>query len=459
MNFSPEPHFMKQKEYFESGKTLHINDRIACLKRLKKVIVEKEDAICEALHSDFRKSTFESLLTETQFVLAELRMAIKKTKSWAKTRRAWPTLANFPSLASVHKEPYGQVLIISPWNYPFQLAIAPLIGAIAAGNTVILKPSEHTRATSAILKKIISEVFDAGHVQVLEGDEEMGKALLQLPWNYIFFTGSVNVGRKVYEAAARNLIPVTLELGGKNPCIIDETANIPLTARRITWGKFLNGGQTCIAPDYVLIHTTKKKAFYDAMKTEIEKAYGGDPSASPDYPRIINKKNFERLAGLLEKQKIVLGGDTHASDLFISPTLIDEPDKNSPVMAGEIFGPLLPVISYTEEKEIEAIIKAYPKPLAMYMFSGNHRKACKWMQHFSFGGGAINDTIIQIVNKKLPFGGVGQSGIGSYHGRTSFDTFTHKKPIVRRGVWPDVPIRYAPYSKKLKIAKKVKHLI
>ncbi|WP_340062998.1 aldehyde dehydrogenase [Ascidiimonas aurantiaca] len=459
MNSFAESHFITQKEYFESGKTLNISHRITLLKKLRKVIIEKEDAICEALYSDFRKSKFESLLSETQFVLAELNMVIKKTRSWAKTQRIWPSLANFPSLASVYKEPYGQVLIISPWNYPFQLAIAPLIGAIAAGNTVILKPSEHTRATSAILKNILSEVFDAGHVQVIEGDEETGKALLQLPWNYIFFTGSVGVGRKVYEAAARNLTPVTLELGGKNPCVIDKTANIALTARRITWGKFLNGGQTCIAPDYILIHASQKKNFYEAMKNEIERAYGSDPSISPDYPRIINTKNFDRLTGLLEGQKIVLGGTTRSSDRFISPTLIDEPDKDSSLMASEIFGPILPVISFTKEEEIEEMVKRYPKPLAMYVFSSNHKKARKWMRHFSFGGGAINDTIIQIINKKLPFGGVGQSGIGSYHGRTSFDTFTHKKPVVRRGIWPDIPIRYAPYSKKLKIAKKVKHLI
>ncbi|NAS30069.1 aldehyde dehydrogenase family protein [Flavobacteriaceae bacterium R38] len=458
MTFDIKSLIQQHHTFFKSEKTKDVIYRREALIRLKKEILLHEDAICNAIYKDFGKSPYESLLTETQMVLAEINTAIRKIKYWAKPKRTFPSLSNFPSTDKVYSEPYGTVLIIAPWNYPFQLAIMPLIGAIAAGNTVVLKPSELTNHTSKIILKIIESVFEKSHVTAIEGDVEITQALLKEKWDYIFFTGSIPVGKIVYKAAAEHLTPVTLELGGKNPCIIDETVNIRLAAKRIVWGKFLNAGQTCNAPDYILIHPKIKSEFYNAIKEEIVKAYGNDPEKSEDFPNIINERHFNRLKTMLDDQHIVIGGKTNKDNCYISPTIIDEPSLDSEVMKGEIFGPILPVISYKDEVHIDTIIAKYGKPLSLYIFSKNRKRAKRIIKKYAFGGGAINDTVVQIVNKRLPFGGVGDSGIGAYHGKLSFDVFSHKKAIVKRGTWLDVPVRYAPYGKKINLAKKIKHL-
>lgn len=461
---SPEkiniPQLMQeQKLFFDQKRTGDVAIRKTFLNRLKEEILQQETAICDALYKDLKKSEFEAKASETQFVLAELSKAIKKIKKWARADWVFPSLANFPSVDYIYKEPYGQVLIIAPWNYPFQLAIAPLIGAVAAGNAAIVKPSELTPQTSAILNKIISKVFPENYVKVVEGDAGVSKALLREKWDYIFFTGSTNVGKIVYRSAAEHLTPVTLELGGKNPCIIDETAQLPLAAKRICWGKFLNCGQTCIAPDYIMVHKSIKDQFITELKKVIRKAYGDKVQISADYPRIVNQNHFERLLKLIENEQIIFGGETDASDLYIAPTLIDEPSLGSAVMKGEIFGPLLPVIGYDNLDEIETVLANYEKPLSMYIFSGNLKEAKRFMNKFSFGGGAINDTVVHIINKNLPFGGVGNSGIGSYHGKKSFDVFSHHKPVVRRANWLDLPLRYPPYKSKMNLVNYIKHFL
>ncbi|WP_034059145.1 aldehyde dehydrogenase [Lacinutrix jangbogonensis] len=444
-----------QKEYFKTGETKNVAFRKQVLKHLKTELIKRENEIIEALAKDFKKPAFESVLTETTVVLSDLDLMIKNLSKWAKPKRVIPALLNFPSTDRLYSEPFGQTLIIAPWNYPYQLAIAPMVAAIAAGNTVLLKPSELTPNTSALLKSIIDTVFKPEHVSVTEGGVAVSTELLAQRWDYIFFTGSVNVGKIVAKAAAEHLTPLTLELGGKNPCIIDETANIKLTAKRIVWGKFLNAGQTCIAPDYILIHHSKKEAFYKAMQIEIDKAYSNNPSTSKDFCRIVNDMNFKRLAKMLDNEKCIIGGQTDAKIRYIAPTLIDEPQMDSEVMKDEIFGPILPVLSYKNEAEIETTIHKYEKPLSLYVFSTNSAKAGKIIEKYAFGGGCINDTVIHFANHRLPFGGTGNSGIGAYHGKLSFDTFSHKKAVVKKGNWLDLPVRYAPYKGKLSFIKKV----
>lgn len=438
-----------QKNYFDTGDTKAVAFRKAALKRLKAELIKRENDIIMALDKDFKKPAFESVLTETQVVLSELDFTIKNMTRWAKPKRVLPALLNFPSTDRLYSEPYGTVLIIAPWNYPYQLAMAPLIAAVAAGNTVILKPSELTTHTAELLHAIIHTVFKPEHVCVVQGGVDVSTTLLAQRWDYIFFTGSVKVGKLVAKAAAEHLTPVTLELGGKNPCIIDASANIALTAKRIVWGKFINAGQTCIAPDYVLIQSSIKETFYKAMQIEIEKAYTDNPKASQDFARIINQNNFERLSKMLTNEHCVIGGATDAKTNYIAPTLIDEPKLDSEVMKDEIFGPILPVISYEGISDLENIISRYAKPLALYVFSTKQTAAKKLITQFSFGGGCINDTVIHFVNHRLPFGGVGNSGIGAYHGQLSFDTFSHKKAVVKKANWLDLPVRYAPYNGKL----------
>lgn len=442
-----------QKNFFATQQTKDISFRKNALKRLQKELIAREQDIIKALHDDFKKSEYEAVMTETSIVLAELKMAIKNIHSWSKPQRVLPSLLNFPSSAKIYKEPYGTVLIIAPWNYPYQLAFAPLLGAIAAGNTVVLKPSELTPHTSKITKEIIETVFDKNHVAVIEGGVDVSTELLAQRWDYIFFTGSVPVGKIIAKAAANHLTPVTLELGGKSPCIVDETANIKLAAKRLVWGKFINGGQTCIAPDYLLIHKSVKEQFIQQFKEEIFRAYGENPQNSFDFPRIVNTKNFDRLALMLENENCVIGGQTDRDDRYIAPTLIDEPSLDSEVMKGEIFGPIFPLISYENEADIEKITAKYDKPLALYVFTNRNSFAKKMIQRYSFGGGTINDTTVHFANHRLPFGGVGESGIGGYHGKQTFDTFSHKKGVVSRGTWLDVPTRYAPYKGKLQQLK------
>lgn len=423
------------------------------IKLLNNVLLH-ENEIIDALYQDFKKPAFEAVLTETSYVVSELKDTIKNIKKWSKPKAVLPSILNFPSLDFIYKEPYGKVLIIAPWNYPYQLAMCPLISAIAAGNQLVLKPSELTPKTSEVLAKIIALTFRPEHVSVVQGGVDVSKELLAQRWDYIFFTGSVPVGKIVAAAAAVHLTPVTLELGGKNPCIVDETANLKLAAKRIVWGKFINAGQTCIAPDYILVQKDMKEQFIKHLKEEITAAYGLTPKTSPDYSRIINLKNWSRLIELIEPDKVIFGGQTDESDCYIAPTLIAESNLDSLIMKDEIFGPLLPILTYASNADLHTIISRYEKPLSMYIFTENKTFASQMITNYSFGGGCINDTVVHFSNKRLPFGGVGHSGIGAYHGSLSFDVFSHSKGIVKKANWLDLPMRYAPYGDKLKTIRK-----
>lgn len=432
-----------------------VEKRKALLKKLLVSIQKRESEIWNALQKDFGKPTFEGFLTETNYVISDIKYTISHLKSWSKPKRVWPSILNLPSSEFIYKEPYGRVLIISPWNYPFQLAISPLVAAIAAGNSVVVKPSELTFHTSQIITKIVEDVFDVKEAVVVHGGAEFTQTLLSQRWDYIFFTGSVAVGKIVAEAAAKNLTPVTLELGGKNPCIIGEGADLKIAAKRIVWGKFVNAGQTCIAPDYILIQAKEKYNFVELLKQEIILAYGENPQESKDLASIVNARHWKRLTELIDPTKVIFGGQTDEFQNYISPTIIDEPELESQLMKDEIFGPLLPIISYHDENDLHKIIRRYEKPLALYVFSNDKRWAERMITTFSFGGGCVNDCMIQFVNKRLPFGGVGHSGIGAYHGKLGFDTFSHHKAIVKKPTWGDNPIRYAPYKNKLKWVKKI----
>lgn len=458
MNHTIPESVQQQRSFFLTQRTKDVSFRKKALLRLQKEIIAREDAICDAVYADFKKPRFETLVTETQIVLAELKLALRKLEFWAMPVKVSSPWINFPSSDRIYKEPYGTVLVIAPWNYPFQLALAPLVGAIAAGNTVILKPSEITPNTSNIIAEIVRTVFPPEHALVIEGGIEVSQALLIQKWDYIFFTGSTRVGQIVYESAARHLTPVTLELGGKNPCIVDTTANLTLAAKRIVWGKFINAGQTCIAPDYILVHKKVKNDLVGALKKSIVTYYGVDIEASPDFARTVGPQHYNGLKAMLEGEEILFGGDHNDADSYLSPTLINEPGLNSKLMQGEIFGPLLPIISYETDENLREYIMNYGKPLSTYVFSKSRAFQKKIISTYSFGGGAINDTVIQYANKNLPFGGVGKSGIGAYHGKRSFDIFSHHKPVVKKANWLDIPLRYPPYRLPTKIAKQIKKL-
>ncbi|MBL0013068.1 MAG: aldehyde dehydrogenase [Flavobacterium sp.] len=432
-----------------------IHHRKKKLIRLLHELEMQEDAILSALYADFKKPVFEGLITETALVKSELKYTIRNINKWAKPKRIWPSLVNFPSSDFIYQEPYGKVLIISPWNYPFHLALMPVIAAFAAGNQVILKPSELAPHTSNLIAKIIASVFEKTEVDVIEGGLKVSQELLAKRWDYIFFTGSVAVGKKIAQAAVQHLTPVTLELGGKSPCVVDETANLQLAAKRIVWGKFLNAGQTCVAPDFLLVHTSVKSQLIKYLVDEIVNAYGENPELSTDLARIINHDNWLRIKQLLKEQQIVIGGFSDESSLYIAPTIVDEPSLESDIMKAEIFGPLLPILSYNGENELEEILDHFEKPLAFYVFSTTRSFIANCLFKYSFGGGCVNDVAIHLANKKLPFGGVGHSGSGAYHGKHSFDTFSHRKSVVKKANWLDIPIRYAPYNDKIRWVKKL----
>ncbi|MFD1602466.1 aldehyde dehydrogenase [Flavobacterium artemisiae] len=432
-----------------------IGYRRETLKKLLYNIQKSEDLIIKALYDDFQKPEFEAVVTETSYVISDLKETIKNINKWAKPKRVFPSLLNFPSSDFLYKEPYGNVLVIAPWNYPFQLALCPLIAAVAAGNRVTLKPSELTPHTSAIIAKIVEKTFHINHVEVFEGGVEVSNKLLAQRWDYIFFTGSIAVGKIVAKAAAENLTPVTLELGGKNPCIVDETADLKLAAKRIVWGKFINAGQTCIAPDYILIQKNMKVNFITYLIEEIIKAYGKKIDRSPDFARIINTKNWYRLTNMIQNENVLFGGESNPDKLYIAPTLLEEPDLDSPVMKEEIFGPILPILTYENDNDIQNVVSRYEKPLSFYIFSENNSFVKKLIKQYSFGGGCVNDTVVHFSNKRLPFGGVGHSGMGAYHGQLSFDTFSHHKAMVKKGNWLDLPMRYAPYKDKLASIKRL----
>jgi len=439
------------RAFFDAGNTRDVEFRIAQLKKLKEGIRKYEPQIMAALYNDFRKPPFESYATEIGILYTEIDHAVRHIRSWSRPRRVTTPIINYLSRSRIYHEPYGVVLIISPWNYPFQLTIAPLIGAIAAGNCGLIKPSEFSPATSAIIAKMIAELFDPDYLAVFQGDAEATQQILAEKFDYIFYTGSTAVGRIIMIATARHLTPVTLELGGKSPCIVHQDVRLDYGIKRIVWGKFLNAGQTCIAPDYVLIHRKIKEAFVEEMIRTIHTFYGEEPMESPDYARIINERHFNRLLRLMEKGRILSGGNSRRKDLYIAPTLIDQVSPDDSVMQEEIFGPILPLIEYDDIGEAIAFVNQRPKPLALYCFSENKQIQDRVLRETSSGGGCINDTISHIGSQELPFGGIGESGMGGYHGKTSFDTFTHQRGVLFRSNLLDMPLRYPPYHDRVSL--------
>ncbi|MCL1474914.1 aldehyde dehydrogenase [Argonema antarcticum] len=445
----------QQRNFFSTGQTKDVSFRIEKLKFLKKTILEHKEAILNALKSDLNKPRFESYVTEL-LVVKEIDYAIKHIKSWTKPQRVATPLEQFPSSALIYPEPLGIVLIVSPWNYPFNLMISPLVGAIAAGNCAILKPSEIALHTSHLLADLFNKNFDTAYIAVVEGDVETSQQLLKEKFDHIFFTGSIAVGKIIMSAAAKHLTPVTLELGGKTPCIVDADVHIERAARRIAWGKFINAGQTCVAPDYLLVDKTIKKDFLDSIKKCIQEFYGDNPAKSPDYARIINKTHFNRLAAFLNDGKIIAGGQTDVENNYIAPTVIDNVSLDAPVMQEEIFGPILPVIEYNDLTAAISIVNERPKPLALYFFSKNKNHQEQVLRETSSGGVCINDTVMHLGVPELPFGGVGDSGMGSYHGKASFDIFSHQKSVLKNSFLMDIKFRYAPYYEgKLNLIKRI----
>ena len=436
---------IRQQAFFRSGATLPLRVRKRALNALLKEITLRESTLLSALQEDLGKAAFEGYMTEVGLVKDELRFHLKHLDRWAKDKTVHTPLAQFPSRSWTHAEPYGVVLIMAPWNYPLLLSLDPLIGALSAGNCAVLKPSAYAPATSKALAKLISAALPPELVSVVEGGREENIALLDERFDYIFFTGSPEVGRYVMKKAAHHLTPVTLELGGKSPCIVTPSANLNMAARRIAFGKLINAGQTCIAPDYILVHESIKDRLVVLIQKEITGFLGDNPLDNQEYPRIVNQKHFNRLTELLEQNcQILFGGQ--AQDLRISPTLVDVADHNSPIMQEEIFGPILPVLTYRELDEVIDFVQDRPKPLALYLFTRSKQTEKTLLNRLSFGGGCINDTVIHLATSHLPFGGVGESGMGSYHGKASFDTFSHTKSILKKGNWPDLPVRYHPYT-------------
>ena len=438
-----------------SQSKISVEERVRFLKNLKSEIKLNEEDIYEALDLDLKKPRFETFATEIGFLLNEIELFIKKLRSWSKPKGIRSALINFPSKDYIIFEPYGKVLVISPWNYPFQLALLPAMSAFAAGNSVVLKPSEHTPNTSKLIKKIVEKVFPTELMSVIEGDSKTASKLLEKKWDYIFFTGSVKIGEIVAMAAAKNLTPYTLELGGKSPAIINKDIDLKLASKRIVWGKFLNSGQTCVAPDYLVAHKSIKGALIKELIKRIEKTLGKQLEKTEDFTAIVNEKNFNRLVGLINKNNLIYGGKYDKVKRYISPTIIDSPKMDEEIMKDEIFGPILPVLSFEKIEDIDNIITKNPNPLALYVFSKNKKFNEIIINRYPFGGGAINDTIVHLANSRLPFGGIGNSGIGSYHGKASFELFSHKKSVVNRSTWFDNNLRYAPYKNKLSLVRKI----
>lgn len=437
------------RQFYLTGRTKDINRRKEALRNLYDNIQKHEQDIMDALAEDLSKSNFESYATEISIVYHEIKLYIKKLKRWSKPVHKCTPLTLFPSKSKIVKEPYGVVLVIAPWNYPFQLLFNPLVAAIAAGNCVVLKTSPNAPATAKIMDTIVNEVFPSNFVSIFHGNREVNQMLLAEKFDYIFFTGSPKLGRVVMEAAAKNLTPVTLELGGKSPCIIDKDANIKIAARRIMWGKTLNSGQTCIAPDYLVIHRDVKNEFLLEARNAIREMYGEDPRQSPDYPRIISSVAMLRLKTYLQEGSIVLGGKYDEDDQYIEPTILGNVPSTSPLMEDEIFGPIFPLMEFSNIEEVITMLKEREKPLALYYFTKDKRNIQKMLRETSSGGVCINDTIVHVANENLPFGGVGNSGLGHYHGRYGFDTFTHLKAVVTSSSKMDIKLKYPPYDGKL----------
>ena len=438
----------KQRAYFAEGKTLPIEGRIRALNRLEQALKNREEELCRALKADLGKSRIESYMCEVGLTLSELGYVKRHLRSWSRDKRVRTPLAQFHARSFTVQEPYGVVLVMSPWNYPVLLTLEPLIGALAAGNCCVVKPSAYSPETSAVMASILREIFPEEYVAVVEGGRQENQGLLAQRFDYIFFTGGVNVGKLVMEKASAHLTPVTLELGGKSPCVIDESANLKLAARRLAFGKYLNCAQTCVAPDYVLVHEKVKERFLEYVKEEITHMYGRKPLENPDYGKIINRKHFDRLLGLIDESKLVFGGESSEETLQIAPSVLDRVTPEDAVMQEEIFGPLLPILTVRSMDEALAFVNARPKPLAFYIFTQNKSVEQMFLRRASFGGGCVNDTIIHLATSAMGFGGVGNSGMGSYHGKKSFETFSHEKSIVKKYTWLDLPMRYQPYTKQ-----------
>lgn len=439
----------QQRKFFHSGATLPVSFRISMLKQLYTAIQKYEDEINLALKADLGKSEFEGFMCETGLVLSEISYLIKHTKNWASKKYVRTPLSQFAARSYTQASPYGNTLIMSPWNYPFLLSIDPLADAIAAGNTAIVKPSAYSPATSTVIEKIITKCFPQEYVAVIAGGRKENAELLEKKFDFVFFTGSSAVGKEVLRHTAEHLTPAVLELGGKSPCIVDHTAKIKLAAKRIVFGKYLNCGQTCVAPDYILCDKNIKKELLHEICKQIKKQYGKDPLKNNDYGKIVNEKHFERLCGLIDSEKIVCGGISNKKSLQIAPTVMDNVTWDDAVMQEEIFGPILPILTYDSLEEISPLLASKPKPLAFYFFSEDKEHIKELTERCSYGGGCINDTIIHLATSEMGFGGVGESGMGSYHGKKGFDAFSHTKSIVDKKTWMDLPMRYQPYKKHI----------
>lgn len=443
----------KMRTLYQSGEPLPLEWRLDKLNKLKDAIDKNKNEIKVALKNDLGKSSFESFVSEIGFVVDEIKSFTKHLADWHQPQKVSTPLPLQPAKSLVYREAFGVVLILGPWNYPFQLSFSPLIGAIAAGNRVVIKPSEFAVATAQIIEKIVKMTFSDDEVLVVQGGVQETQEILKQRFDYIFFTGSTKVGKIVMKAAAENLTPLTLELGGKSPCVVDETAHLKNTAKRIVWGKFMNAGQTCVAPDYLFVHESVKTKLIEELKNVITQFYGSDPSQSPDFGRIINEAHFSRLIKLMADGKPVMGGESNQTSKYIAPTILENVDPNSALMQEEIFGPLLPLFTYKNWNEVISFIKDRPKPLAAYFFSEDSKKQDDWIKRVSFGGGCLNDTVIHLANPELPFGGVGESGMGAYHGQRSFEIFSHHKAVLKQTNLIDVPLRYPPYKNKEDVVK------
>ncbi len=446
----------QQRSFFATGKTRDLNFRMAQLTKLRDAIVDQQEQIVAAARADLGRPAFEAYFEIG--VLGEIKLALKQLKNWIKPRKVKTTIDVFPASAWVEPEPLGVALIIGPWNYPFQLAISPLVGAIAAGNCAIVKPSEHAPQTAAVVSELVRSIFPPEYVAVIEGDAQVSQTLLAEKFDHIFFTGGTEIGRIVMQAAAKHLTPVTLELGGKSPCIVDRSVRLDYAAKRIAWGKFINAGQTCIAPDYLLVDEAVKAEFMPLLKRAIQELYGDSPATSPDFSRIINQRQLTRLELLLSQNadKIVVGGEVNAIDRYIAPTVLDNVTWDDSIMESEIFGPILPVMTYSNLDDVISKINDRPKPLALYIFSQDEAMQKKVLTAVSSGNVCINDTVMQVALPELPFGGVGDSGMGGYHGKASFDTFSHQRSYLKRSMLFDLDWRYAPYTEsRLKQIKRI----
>lgn len=455
MTLSYQSEFSRLQAYFKQGHTFDIQWRYGQLEALLKLIEENEQGIATALADDLGKCETESWATEIGFTLGDINHTQKKLSSWMRRRAVSSPMVSWPARSYIQPEPLGTVLVIGAWNYPFQLIMAPLIAAIAAGNCIVVKPSELSPATSSLIATLIPRYLDSNAIVVVEGDKAHTSALLSLPFDHILYTGGEQVGKIVMRAAAEHLTPVTLELGGKSPCIVDKSANLTVTARRLVWGKWLNAGQTCIAPDYVLVEDSLRSALLDELKKVLVEQYGSTPLTNPDYSHIVNDKHLARLRELLADHVIALGGEVDIDNRRMAPTIVVDPPLDSALMTEEIFGPILPIVSVSDNRQAILFIKSRPKPLALYVFANDSSLVDEVSETVSAGSICVNDTMLFMANPELPFGGVGSSGMGRYHGQFGFDTFSHLKSVMRRSFWFDVPIRYAPYSAgKLKWLKR-----